>query len=492
MGRIVLYEPANHRPHVFTNFRLPRLGTLLLGTILKEHGHDVKVYADAVRPPTMDELLDADLVGVSTLALTAPRAYQVTAELRERGMPVVLGGPHATFMTDEALGHADYVFRGEAERSIVALVEAVLSGKGLGKVRGLSYRSGGRVVHNGPAEEVRDLDELPDPDFGLLAGGLRTAWTRTIVPVQTSRGCPHDCFYCSVTRMFGRKMRYQSVGRVLDGLERMDLSNKHVFFYDDHFAASRSRLRKVMEGIISRGIRFDWSAQVRIDVARDEELVALMRRAGCRLLYAGIESVNPETLKAFRKGQTVGEIEKAIEIFRRNRIALHGMFMFGADTDTVESVRATARFSRERSIGTAQYMILTPAPETPFFDGLDREGRVTIRDWSLYDGQHAVFEPANMTAYELHRETIRAYAEFYSTPRILGELLRGKILPAIAMVYGRRMGRRLERVNRRFVEGLRNGSNGSGGNGACDATDARRTGISLADPVVTRAPAPAR
>ncbi|MHC5057501.1 MAG: B12-binding domain-containing radical SAM protein [Planctomycetota bacterium] len=484
MRRIVLYEPATHRPHVFTNFRLPRLGTLLLGTILKERGYDVKVFADVVRAPTTDELLEADLVGISTLALTAPRAYQVADALRDRGIPVVLGGTHATFMTEEALGHADYVFRGEAELSIVALVEAVVSGHGLEDVRGLSFRSGGAVIHNEPAEPVCNLDDLPDPDFSLLVGGLRTAWTRTIVPVQTSRGCPHDCFFCSVTRMFGRKVRYQSVGRVLDGLERMDLRGKHVFFYDDHFAASRSRLREIMEGIISRGIRFDWSAQVRIDVARDEDLVQLMHRAGCRLLYAGIESVNPETLKAFHKGQTVEEIERAIEVFRRSRVALHGMFMFGADTDTIESIRATARFSRERSVGTAQYMILTPAPETPFFDKLDREGRVRIRDWSLYDGQHAVFEPTNMTAYELHRETERAYNEFYSTPRIFGQFARGKILPAVAMVYGRRMGRRFERVNRYFVEGLRNGSNGSGGN---DSGRAPR--VRLAGAAVTPAPA---
>jgi radical SAM superfamily enzyme YgiQ (UPF0313 family) len=460
MSRIVLYEPATHRPHVFTNFRLPRLGVLLLGTILKEHGHDVKVYADVVRQPSMRELLEADLVGISTIESTTPKCYEVADTLREHGVPVVLGGPHATFMTDEALGHADYVFRGEAETSIVRLVEAVISGEGLDEVRGLSFRSRGEVFHNGPAETVSDLDSLPDPDFGLLVGGLSKIWSLTVVPIQTSRGCPHECFFCSVTAMFGRNMRYQSAERVLDGLERMDLRGKHVFFYDDHFAVSKRRLREMMEGIIERGMRFDWSAQARIDLARDEGLVRLMHRAGCRLLYVGIESVNPNTLKAFRKGQTVDEIERAIEVFRRCRIALHGMFMFGADTDTIESIRATARFSRERSIGTVQYMILTPVPETPFFERLVDEGRMRIRDWSLYDGQHSVFEPANMSRYELHRETMRAYDRFYSTPRILAKFARLKIIPGIGMLYGRRIRTRLERVNRRFVDSLRTNPEG--------------------------------
>jgi len=487
MGRIVLYEPATQRPHVFTNFRLPRLGVLLLGTILKKHGHDVKVYADVVRPPSMDELLDADLVGISTIESTTPRCYEFAEALRERGVPVVLGGTGATFLTEEALDHSDYVFRGEAETSIVALVDAMISGKGLGEVPGLSFRSGGSVIHNDPAEPIQNLDDLPDPDFGLLVGESRKVWSLSIKPVQTSRGCPHNCFYCSVTKMFGRKMRYQSIERVLDGLERMELKKTHVFFYDDHFAASKRRLRELMEGIIARGIRFDWSAQVRIDVAHDEELVTLMYRAGCRLVYAGIESVNPETLKAFRKGQTVDEIEEAIRVFRRNGIALHGMFMFGADTDTIESIRATARFARERSIGTAQFMILTPVPESPFFERLENEGRVRSRDWSLYDGQHSVYEPANMSRYKLHRETVRAYEQFYSTPRILAQFARLKIVPGIGMMYGRRIARRLARVNRPYVEGLRAGQAAPGGNGPGDVL---RAVPRLAGPVI--APAPAR
>ncbi len=458
MRRVALYEPATHRPHVFTKFHLPRLGTVLLGTILKRHGYDVRVYADAVTPPTMRELRQADLVGISTIASTAPRAYQVSDELREHGVPVVLGGTHVTFMADEALDHADYVFRGEAELSIVGLVEAILSGRGLERVAGLSFRSDGEVVHNAPAEAVRDLDDLPEPDFDLLAGGLKSAWTMTIVPVQTSRGCPHDCFFCSVTKMFGRKVRYRSPGRVLDELSGMDLRRSHVFFYDDNFGASQGRLREILEGIISRGLRFDWSAQVRVDVARDEELVRLMRRSGCRLVYAGIESADPATLEAYHKGQTLEEIEHAIRAFHRNGIALHGMFVLGADTDTVESVRATSRFARARNIGTVQYMILTPCLKTPFFERLEREGRLRIRDWSLYDGQHAVFDPAQMSAYELHRETMRAYGEFYSTPRILAQAARLRIVPAMAMVYARRLHRRIERMNSRFVEGLRGAS----------------------------------
>ncbi|MHC5058709.1 MAG: B12-binding domain-containing radical SAM protein [Planctomycetota bacterium] len=457
MRRIAFFEPGSPHAHVFKGFSMPRMGSVVLGTILERAGYDVRVYVDDILPPRLSDLADADLVCISTITTTAPYAYRTARALKGMGVPVVLGGPHVTFMPDEALEHADYVYRGEAERAIVGLVRAIETGRGLDEVPGLSFRSGREVRHNAPAVPVADLDELPDADLGLLHGGLRAKWGHTLVPVQTSRGCPHSCSFCSVTRMFGRRLRFRSVERVLGKLERLATGRSHVFFYDDHFAASHSRLRELCERMIGRGLGLDWSAQVRADVARDEGLVRLMKRSGCRLVYVGVESVNPETLKGYDKGQTVEEVEHAMEVFHRAGIAVHGMFALGADTDTVETVRATSRFARERGIGTAQFLVLTPLPGTPFYEQLLREGRLVIRDWRLFGGYHVVYEPARMTAHELQSEIVRAYGEFYSTPRILSRAARLEILPALGMLYARRMERRLARMNSRFLEGLAGG-----------------------------------
>ena len=457
MKRIVFYEPATYHPHVYKHFHLPRLGSIVLGTILKKAGYDVKVFVEDVRAPKMEDLLAADLVGISTISSTAPRAYKVAEALRARGVPAVLGGPHVTFATEEALEHADYVFRGEAENSIVALVKAIGTGEGLDLVPGLSFRRDGEIHHNCPAEPVHDLDELPVPDFDLLHGNFQIAWNHKLVPMQTSRGCPHDCTFCSVTKMFGRKVRYRSVGRVLDELSSMDLRRRHVFFYDDHFAASHKRLRAICEGIIERDLGFEWSAQVRVDLARNEDLVRLMRRAGCGYLYIGVESVNPETLAAYNKGQTVEDIEHAIRLFHRHRIRVHGMFVLGADTDTVETVRATTRFAQKMRIETVQFLIVTPLRGTPFFEKLEKEGRIGITDYSFYDGHHVVFEPARMSAYELQREVFRAHATFYSLPRIIEEIVRLRFLEAILKLYARRVERRLERLHGWFLDGLKDG-----------------------------------
>ena len=361
-------------------------------------------------------------------------------------------------MTDEALQHADYVFRGEAENSIVSLVKAIGTGEGLDAVPGLSFRQDGEVFHNGPSEPVHDLDDLPDPDFRLLQGKFSLGWDNTVLPIQTSRGCPHNCTFCSVTAMFGRKMRYRSVERVLDELSNMgNLRRHHIFFYDDNFATDLNRLRAICEGIIERKLRYVWSAQTRLDLAKREDLLELMYRAGCRTVYVGVESINPETLVAYHKGQTLEGIEHGIKMFHKHRIRVHGMFVLGADTDTVETLRETVRFACRTRLETVQFLMLTPLPGTPVFEKLEREGRLAIRDYNYYDGHHVVFEPARMSPYELQLELFRSHAKFYSLPRIIREVLYLRYWDVIIKLYARRVERRVERLSGWFLNGLEDG-----------------------------------
>lgn len=436
--RIVFYEPAARYPHVFQRFHLPRLGTVILGTILKRAGYDVSIYVDGIRAPKMQDFLDADLVGISTITSTAPRAYRVAQAVRARGVPVVLGGPHVTFMPEEALNFADYVFRGEAENSIVRLVRAIGTGEGLESVPGLSFRRDGEIRHNEPAEPVSDLDALPHPDFNLLRSRSRLMRRSQPVPIQTSRGCPYDCSFCSVTRMFGRKYRFRSVEQVLDDLSSLALGGRHVFFYDDHFAASKKRLYELLEGKLSRGLKFPWSTQVRGDVAGDERLVALMRRAGCRTLFIGMESTNPEALDEYGKGQTVSDIEHSVRVLHRHGIGVYGMFVLGADADTAETVRATSRFASRNRLHSGQFLILTPLPGTSHYEKLERQGRLLTRDWSFYDGHHVVFEPARMTPHELESEVVRVACDFYSPRRILADAVRLDFFGLFSKIYYRR------------------------------------------------------
>jgi len=387
----------------------PRLGLPLIGAALKSAGHDVRIYSSKLAPIDDRDLAAADLVGISTTTSTAPAAYAMAGALRARAVPVVVGGSHVTFMADEALQHADFVARGEGGEALtLELVEALQGRRELETIAGLSFTRDGRPVHNAARERCADLDELPVPDLSLIVGHERLKTT----PIMTSWGCPFACTFCSVTAMFGRSYRWRSPESVIAELRAKRPHN--VFFYDDNLAADKRRLKTLLRMMIAEDLVVPWQAQARTDVARDPELLDLMARSGCHRLALGLESIDQATLDRFEKSQSVADITQAIDALHRHGIQCHGMFVLGADTDTIQSVRDTVKFAMKNHIDTIQLAALTPLPGTPLFEELDAAGRIFEKQWHLYDAQHVVFEPANMTAYELQLEALRGYMKFYS------------------------------------------------------------------------------
>jgi radical SAM superfamily enzyme YgiQ (UPF0313 family) len=212
--------------------------------------------------------------------------------------------------------------------------------------------------------------------------------------------------------MFGRKYRFRGAESVIAELK--EKRPGRIFFYDDNMAADKKRLKTLLRMMIDEDLVIPWSAQVRTDVTRDPELLDLMHRSGCELVYLGLESVNQETLDGFHKAQTVGDIEVAIKKLHDHGIRSHGMFVLGADSDTVQTVRDTVKFAMKNRIDTVMLNILTPLPGTPQYNDLEAAGRIFEKRWELYDAHHVVFEPKLMTPYELQVEVMRAYMRFYS------------------------------------------------------------------------------
>jgi anaerobic magnesium-protoporphyrin IX monomethyl ester cyclase len=407
--KIRLIEPEPPGMHVWAKVLLPRLGLPIIAAALKEKGHDVLVYNPTMAPIDWDDVNGSDLVGLSSTTSTASTAYAFAGDLRGRGIPVVIGGSHVTFMADEALEYVDYVARGEGgEQLMLELIEALAGDRELDTIDGLSFKRDGVAVHNPAREALADLDELPFPDLRLLVGSDKL----TTMPIMTSWGCPFDCTFCSVTAMFGKKYRFRSAESVVAELK--DKRPERIFFYDDNMAANRKRLKTLLQMMIDEDLVIPWSAQVRTDVVKDPELLDLMRRSGCQLVYLGLESVNQETLDRFEKSQTVADIENAIKVLHDYDIKSHGMFVLGADDDDVQTVRDTVTFAIKNRIDTVMLNILTPLPGTLQFREFDEAGRIFDKRWELYDAHHVVFEPARMTPYELQIEVLRGYMRFYS------------------------------------------------------------------------------
>ncbi len=451
MSTMQFIEPRAPDLHIFSGFSLPRLGTILLATLAQAQGWRASTVIEEQHPLDWDELRAMDLVGISTITSTAPRAYAIADRVRAMGVPVVMGGPHVTFLPEEALEHADYVIRGEAEPSLEPFLKAFREHRGWEKVPGLSYRSGGRILHNDSCRGCVDLDALPFPDFSLVRGKTLSAGGKHILPVMTSRGCPYDCSFCSVTGMFGRRYRWRSVENVIAELRRYDSPGNYIFFYDDNFAARPLHTRDLLEAMIAERFRFRWSTQVRADLAREEEMLRLMRRAGCHTVFIGFESVNPDSLRAMNKRQSVEDVRNAARLFRRSHIHVHGMFVLGLDEDHPRTVRETVRFARRHRLTSAQFLILTPLPGTRCYEELKAEGRITFTDWSLYDAHHVVYQPKHFSLAALQRAQIRAHKKFYSLRESMKRLFRFSFLDIGVAHYARRLNRHWRQRNRLYL-----------------------------------------
>lgn len=421
--KIVLIEPASSEANVYSKLHMPLLGPIYLGTILRDRGHKVEIYNEDIYKPDYSHL-NADIIGISILTSTAKRGYEIARKFpREK---VIIGGVHASLLHSEALRFCRQVVVGEAEEVITDVVEGLIKDT---------------LVYGKP---IQNLDSLPAPDFSLIKGyNLRPL----IMPISTSRGCPFDCSFCSVTKMFGRKYRFRSAENIIAEMKSRD--TKSFFFCDDNFTADPKRTRLLLGLMLKNKIK-GWTAQVRCDAARDNELLSLMAQAGCRSVCVGFESVNPLTLKAYQKRQTLEEIVSAIRSFHKRKIKIHGMFVLGSDDDNEKTIWDTLRFAIKQKIDTIQMMILTPLPGTRIYEEFRKQKRIFSRDWSLYDGQHVVFEPKLLSARQLQINIVNAYLKFYSLSRFFSLVIRLHFRNALFRLMGYRIVRQWLKHNHKM------------------------------------------
>jgi radical SAM superfamily enzyme YgiQ (UPF0313 family) len=451
MSKMIFVEPRAPNLHIFSQFPLPRLGTIILGTMMNQRGWEVEVYIEDFRKIDFKDIASADVVGISTITSTAPRAYAIADKVREIGIPVIMGGPHVTYLAEEALKHADFVIRSEGERPLMAFIDAWENGRDWAAVPNLSYRKNGQIVHNPVLELRQELDQIPFPDFSLLKLDLKSHQRMSSIPVLTSRGCPFDCSFCSVTGMFGKKYRFRSTENIIEELRLYDNRRNTIFFYDDNFTANRQRAKELLQAMIRERFKFRWTTQVRADVARDPELVRLMKRAGCHTVYIGFESLNPRSLEDMKKRQTVEEIAQAVKVLHGHGIHIHGMFVLGFDDDDWESVKKTLKFAKKARLMSTQFLILTPLPGSEFYERMASENRIRFHDWTLYDAHHVVFQPARFSLFDLQRAQILCHKKFYSLKQMIMKFLAGQWIGLAIAHYARNLNRMWKKRNKTFL-----------------------------------------
>jgi radical SAM superfamily enzyme YgiQ (UPF0313 family) len=403
--RIVLISPKGplyrHRGGIFKKSLryMPLTLTTLAALVPEELGAEVRLVDEGIEE-VVPEAIEADLVGLTVITGTAMRAYELARGLRERGIPVVLGGPHVTLVPEDALPHADAIVVGYAEESWPELLRDFAAGR---MRRRYDQRPG------------LSLAGMPFPRRDLLP---RDRFITDDV-FEATRGCVHKCDFCVVPSAWGQKPYQKPVEEVIADIRQKGA--KKLIFVDLNLIADRDYAARLFEALIP--LKVQWYGLATVLLADDAHLLDLAQRSGCKGILIGLESISRENLRDSKKGFNSPErYREVVERLHRHGIALQGCFVFGMDHDTPEIFLETARFAVEARIDLPRFAVVTPFPGTALFHRLENEGRILTRNWELYDGQHVVFQPAQMTVEQLQSGIETAWKHAYSVPSMLKRL----------------------------------------------------------------------
>lgn len=364
---------------------------------------EVSIRHEQLRP--VDYNVDADVVALSFMTGYATHAYEVADRFRARGTTVVLGGPHASLLPEEALPHADAVVVGEAEGVWPELLRDFSKGQ-LQRV----YR----------ATSVHDLRGLPLPRYDLIEPEFILNHY-----VQATRGCPFTCSFCCL-KALDTGFRMRPVDEVLRDITHYEgrtwVQNKVVWFWDDNLIGNRAYAKELFRRMIP--LKKWWLTQASVNMAEDVELVRLAAAAGCAGVFLGIESFNADNLKNVHKHQNkIGKYKQAIQTLHRHGIGVMAGLIVGFDDDTLESVRRIPDIVQELEIDVPFLNVMTPFVGTGVYDDYQRQGRIASTDWGLYNGMSVVYRPQSMTAQELSQGYVEVWREMVSVRRSLRRLL---------------------------------------------------------------------
>lgn len=419
--RILLISTA----HPLDENPLPPLSLAYLAGALERDGFEVQILDFLVaryRPEKVRERL-ADyrpqLVGVTCVTMNYPLATEMlrVCKAADPALMTVIGGPHVSFALEDTLLKSpwiDVVAIGEGDETVVELARAVAGGTGIAGVPGIAFADGGEVVRTGPRPLIGDIDRLAMPARHLIPLARYHA-LGTPCTVITSRGCPYGCLFCSASRMFGRRVRFREPGLVVDEIEgmRRDFGFREINIVDDTFTVNHAHVRETCEEILRRGLDITWSAYARAD-NMTEELVALMRRAGCQMVLFGMESADEGILKTIRKGITPDDMRRGVKIATEAGLGVYTSFIIGLPGESLETIRRSMAFATE--INSAYgveygYHMLSPLPGTDLYEKPADYGlRILTDNWAEFDANRPIVETPTMNT-ELASQAMSVYED---------------------------------------------------------------------------------
>ncbi|MBI4691259.1 MAG: cobalamin B12-binding domain-containing protein, partial [Nitrospirae bacterium] len=413
---------------------VPPLGIAYLAAVLEEKGYKVSIidaFAEMMDINRVEDRIKAvspDVIGITGMTPVIDNALRVARISRKHAKHIVLGGPHVSVVGKkifEQCPDIDYAVRGEGETIIASLMDALGSGKGIGNVPGIITRD----IENPPASFVDNLDSIPFPARHLLPNERYRYILSSgkITTMFTSRGCPYHCIFCDKA-VFGSKWRARSAANVLDEIELInrDLRVNSIIFYDDLFTLKKERVIEVCQGILEKGLRIEWKCEGRVNIV-DDDVLKLMRRAGCSMIAYGVESGNRKGLDYLNKGTNVAQIKRAFELTRKAGIKPMAYFVLGIPVETYEDELRTIDFAKEIRPAYAQFSVLSPTPGTRLYEDAIRMGwyrEVDAQNPMDKDLRRPAIINENWDEDKLNKILREAHRKFYLSPWYILERLR--------------------------------------------------------------------
>ncbi len=432
--------------------KAPPLGLAWIAAVLERAGHKVRIIDSPTEGIDLGSFISEvkawgpDVVGLTALTPTIYKAYDTVKAIKEydKDLPVIMGGPHVTFMYDEALSHGvDVVVRGEGEYTTLELVNTLervgMDRDALKEVKGIVFTDrNGEVVRTRDRPIIRNLDELPFPARHLLPMDKYTIFGKPIriIHVMASRGCPYGCSFCSTSYYWGRMIRYRSAKNVADEIE--DAVNRYkartIVFTDDEFTLGKRFVYEFLRELDERGLDINFSCGSRVDTIDREMMKALMDH-GCTALYFGVESASQDTINRIGKRIT---IDQAIRVFqwvhelKANAVA---SFVIGFPWETIDDMKRTAKFATKLDPSYAQFTVATPYPGTPLYYQAVNENLIEDWNWEHYTTLRAVMRGYRFTRQQADKMLQYAYRVFYMRLSFIArELLSGRLSTIITAI----------------------------------------------------------
>lgn len=395
--KLLLIAPAGLEVQGVKGKHVHHLNLAVIAALAEPYFDEIKIIEEEFE--RLDPNERADLVGITMMTCQAPRGYWIADHFRSRGVRVICGGSHASFVVDECLQHFDSVVVNEVEM-VWKEIMADFMADHLKQV----YQS----------HELIDLALSPMPRKDLFRN---TGTTLNAMVAQTGRGCPLGCNFCTVTLMYGRKFRNRPVAHVIEEIRRYP--SKHFFFVDDNMFLSREYAYELFEALIP--MKIQWGSQASLElICKDDELLKLARRSGCISLFVGLESIDQDTLnKAHKAFNKVAKFDDNIAKMRRHGINVVGAFIFGFENDTIETYQKTMDFAMRNRLALLNCGIMTPFPGTEVYRNIEAAGLIRDRNWENYTGGNLVWEHPKIDKAEMEHAYIEFRRAFYSWPSIM-------------------------------------------------------------------------